>query len=39
MTAMDRNADLRPLAELADQGQWEDAYVWFREHQEQFPQI
>ena len=36
MTAMDRNEFFRPLAELADQGQWDDAYVWFREHQEQF---
>lgn len=25
-----------PLAELADEARWEDAYVWFREHQEQF---
>lgn len=33
---MDRNEFLRPLAELADQGQWDDAYIWFREHQEQF---
>ena len=33
---MDRNEFFRPLAELADQGQWDDAYVWFREHQEQF---
>ena len=33
---MDRNEFLRPLAELADQGQWDDAYVWFREHQEAF---
>ena len=36
MTAMNRNEGMRPLAELADQGQWDDAYVWFREHQEQF---
>lgn len=25
-----------PLAALADQGRWEDAYVWFREHQDRF---
>ena len=24
------------LAALADQGRWEDAYIWFREHQDQF---
>ena len=36
MTVMDRNEFLRPLAELADQGRWDDVYVWFREHQEAF---
>lgn len=25
------------LATLVDQGRWEDAYVWFREHQDHFP--
>lgn len=25
-----------PVAELMAQGRWEDAYVWFREHQDRF---
>lgn len=25
-----------PMAALVDQGRWEDAYVWFREHQDRF---
>ena len=33
---MDRSEQYEPLGELADQGRWEDAYVWFREHQDQF---
>lgn len=33
MTQDDRTA---PLAELTAQGRNEDAYIWFREHQEQF---
>lgn len=36
MSAMDRSACYEPLGELADQGRWEDAYVWFREHQDRF---
>ena len=24
------------MAELTAQGRWEDAYIWFREHQDQF---
>lgn len=33
---MDKSERCEPLGALADQGRWEDAYVWFREHQEQF---
>lgn len=33
---MERNEFLRPLAGLVNQGRWEDAYVWFREHQNHF---
>ena len=33
---MDRSERFEPLGALADQGRWEDAYVWFREHQDQF---
>lgn len=33
---MDKSECFETLGALADQGRWEDAYVWFREHQEQF---
>ena len=33
---MGQNDLYDPLAALADQGRWEDAYVWFREHQDRF---
>lgn len=33
---MSQNGLFDQLAELVDQGRWEDAYIWFREHQEQF---
>lgn len=33
---MDRNEQYDPLGSLANQGRREDAYVWFREHQDQF---
>lgn len=33
---MDRSEQYEPLAELTAQGRWEDAYIWFREHQDQF---
>lgn len=34
--AMVHNDLYDPMAALADQGRWDDAYVWFREHQDQF---
>lgn len=36
MIGMGQNDLAAPLAELTAQGRYEDAYVWFREHQEKF---
>lgn len=33
---MERNEFFRPLADLLKQGRHEDAYIWFREHQDKF---
>lgn len=33
---MERNEFLSPLVNLMHQKRWEDAYVWFREHQNRF---
>ena len=33
---MEGNEYLKPLVLSANRGEWEDAYVWFREHREQF---